>query len=380
MLKEEILKQVDILEKGIGAPITIEYVKKPDGGTQRLLRYANALGSLTLCGSAEEKEELDESSGTTMSIKDETFGNDDLKRYISKCMKEAVDNINGTINDSRIELGEKIDNVTYILNNLIEQITSYQSLVENQMELAITADEIDRIVHAYSEECVNKIMDGVDKKYSKIQRNEEEKELISKLGKDLWEKKLTPESRNFLVSSKVTYKYYLNIDTLDFSGVCLLVTKALEVEMSARFYAAYVAFLKQGYTDSWKNHLDDFPTPLIKKIDGGRKLKSAKDFTLGSVSYILTANEDKTATEAQRRNNERRLVEFAKDSLMPGKSDEEILITLKEFGGRIADITEDYRNKAAHTNELKRVDAETCFKIVLDTEQLLKKMLETFAF
>lgn len=63
---------------------------------------------------------------------------------------------------------------------------------------------------------------------------------------------------------------------------------------------------------------------------------------------------------------------------MPDKSDEEILSTLKMYGKKVADITEEYRNKAAHTNELGRLDAETCFKIVLDTEQLLKVMLDSF--
>lgn len=191
-------------------------------------------------------------------------------------------------------------------------------------------------------------------------------------------KKLTLASRNYLVSSKVTYNYYLNIETLDYSGVCLLITKALEVEMSERFYKEFVAFLKTRYTDSWKRHLDDFPTTLIKTINGNKVLKSAKDFTLGSVSYVLCANEDRNATEEQLRNNEKRLIEFAKEKLMPDKSDEEILSTLKMYGEKVADITEEYRNKAAHTNELGRLDAETCFKIVLDTEQLLKVMLDSF--
>ena len=63
-----------------------------------------------------------------------------------------------------------------------------------------------------------------------------------------------------------------------------------------------------------------------------------------------------------------------------GKSDEEILDMLESYGEDIADITDEYRNKAAHTNELKRVNAELCFNLVLDVEKLLKRMLDSFAY
>lgn len=53
---------------------------------------------------------------------------------------------------------------------------------------------------------------------------------------------------------------------------------------------------------------------------------------------------------------------------------------LESYGEDIADITDEYRNKAAHTNELKRVNAELCFNLVLDVEKLLKRMLDSFAY
>ena len=58
--------------------------------------------------------------------------------------------------------------------------------------------------------------------------------------------------------------------------------------------------------------------------------------------------------------------------------DEELKIL--QYSWNEVGITQEYRNKAAHTNELGRVDAETCFKIVIITEQLLKKMLDTFEY
>lgn len=313
-------------------------------------------------------------------MKESIVGNNERNfdaKKIELQIRKILDGVKEIHQEHKV-LNEKIDSMNQILEKLVNQISSYQELVQSQIELAVTEDEIDRIVHAYSEECVCKIIKEIDGKYSDISRSNEEKKLIASLGRELWEKKLTAASKNYLISSKVTYNYYLSIETLDYSGVCLLVTKALEVEMSERFYREYVAFLKTGYTDSWKRHLDDFPTTLLKTVNGNKVLKSSKDFTLGSVAYVLCAKEDRDATEKQLKNNEKRLVEFAKEKLMQDKSDEEILSTLKKYGEKVADITEEYRNKAAHTNELGRVDAETCFKIVLDTEQLLRVMLDSF--
>ena len=41
-------------------------------------------------------------------------------------------------------------------------------------------------------------------------------------------------------------------------------------------------------------------------------------------------------------------------------------------------VKKDYRNPSAHTNELKRIDAEQCFDLVIDVEKLMKRMLDSF--
>lgn len=82
-----------------------------------------------------------------------------------------------------------------------------------------------------------------------------------------------------------------------------------------------------------------------------------------------------------KKNHDRqRLVEYAKTNLLAGKSDQDILDLLESFGDEIADLTDEFRNKAAHTNELQRVNAQLCFDLVLDVEKLLKRMLDAFAY
>ena len=48
-------------------------------------------------------------------------------------MKKAVNQIEETIRDGSKEINEKLDSMTQILGNLIDQISSYQELVQNQI-------------------------------------------------------------------------------------------------------------------------------------------------------------------------------------------------------------------------------------------------------
>ena len=83
-------------------------------------------------------------------------------------------------------------------------------------------------------------------------------------------------------------------------------------------------------------------------------------------------------TEDQEENNKAKLIEYAKDKLFSGKTDEEIMDLLSDYAESVEEVKNDYRNPSAHTNELRRVDAEQCFALVVDVEKLMKKMLDSF--
>lgn len=303
------------------------------------------------------------------------FALEEYKRVMLEVVDERTNKILDAISDSTKKLSAKIDNMTEILENLVKQINSYQSLVQNQIEIAETEEEIERIVHAYTNTCVEKIVTEIDSKYSsKIYECEEEKLKIS-LGEAAWDK-LSEESQKFLVSAKVTYNYLINIKAaIDYSGVCLLVTKALEVEMKKRFYTDYMAYLKNTYPG--KKNYNKFPAALLNQY--GQPIRP-KDFTLGRVAFTLCAKFGNNVTEDEKEHDRARLVEFSKVRLFAGKTSDEILDILESYGEDIASITDEYRNKAAHTNELKRVNAELCFNLVLDVEKLLKRMLDSFGY
>ena len=99
---------------------------------------------------------------------------------------------------------------------------------------------------------------------------------------------------------------------------------------------------------------------------------------MGSVAYVLCYLAEDGISEEQKQNNKEKLLEYSREKLFSGKTDEEISTILDYYAESIEEVKNDYRNPSAHTNELRRVDAEQCFALVIDVEKLMKKMLDSF--
>ena len=96
--------------------------------------------------------------------------------------------------------------------------------------------------------------------------------------------RLSEKSRSFLVTADYTYENMIQQDSreeFDYSGVCLLVTKAVEVESCNRFFNEYKAYL----VEKLGSNVDSWPDAMTKTDRFGRKY-AAWDFTLGSVVHI----------------------------------------------------------------------------------------------
>ena len=273
------------------------------------------------------------------------------------------------------ERGQRIERVVseiqQSLKEIGQQMSAFQSLVERQINLASSESEIDRILQAFTEECTNRIVSSVKENSESKVFELENRKLIASLGQSAWDK-LDGSSKTFLISSKVMYNNLILLDDcLDYSGVCLLVTKALEVEMTKRFCFGYLEYLNKAYHKDYRN----YPTSLLGANQ--RPLPMDK-FTMGSFAYILCLYFDKYDTPEQIANNKRILLDYASHCIFNNKSDSQIENILLNYAREIESIRQLYRNPAAHRNMLKRHNAESCFNLVLDVEKLLKKMLDSF--
>lgn len=290
-------------------------------------------------------------------------------------LKQTVERIDlRTINmDQRDERMEQtINQISEQITNLTNQISSFQSLVQRQIQISVSDEEKERIIQAFTDECVPRIVENMKANNEGIRFEQEKKKLIASLGKSAWGK-MSDTSHLFLISSKVMYNDLILLDdAIDYSGVCLLITKALEVELKKRFFHGFLNYLD----DTYKKDYSVYPTSLLFR----KAPKTEEQFSLGTIPFILCYCDSKTDSLSQSNNNRQKLLEYSKNCLLSKLSNGEIDAVLNEYANRVESVRESFRNPAAHTNEINRTTAEECFNIIIDVEKLLKKMLDSFDY
>ena len=58
----------------------------------------------------------------------------------------------------------------------------------------------------------------------------------------------------------------------------------------------------------------------------------------------------------------------------------DITLSEEKYRAIVTKLKTKYRNPAAHTNELKFIQAQECFDMIVDVEKILKKMMDTFSY
>lgn len=284
---------------------------------------------------------------------------DETGRQFERCM---------TILNEINKRGERIE---YKIDNITNQITIIQSLTERQINNAESEEEIERIIETYISQCIDNIMNHsiIFKENQNYQI--EKKKLIYSIGEEGWNK-LCEKTKTFLITSKLMYNHLITMDNIiDYSGICVLVTKSLEVEIHKRFFTNFLKYLNEKYGNNYKK----YHTALLYQ---NRKPLLSEKFTMGNIAFVMCYIENWNDTDEQKTNNKLKLMEYCKTCIFSKYNDEEIEKLLIKYASSIEEIREKYRNPSAHTNEIKRIDAEECFNLVLDIEKLLKKMLDSF--
>ncbi|OAT84200.1 hypothetical protein A6P54_02570 [Bacillus sp. MKU004] len=293
-------------------------------------------------------------------------------------MSSGFKEVNSGVNSLNIKVDlirEDIIDIKGILNRISSEINSYQELVAQQIENARSEEEKERTIHVFSEVCTNKIMEQISKNNSQTEFNKFEKLLEMKLGKVNWGK-IEHSSRTFLISAKIMFFNMIELENIvDYSGVCLLITKSLEVELSKRFHAQFVNYLDRKYPIS--THPSYWPTSITYNSKGSVKKLREKDFTLGTIAFLFGHKKDHKLSLSQLQNNEKILLEFVTKELFYSKySQKEIKDFLKDFAQDVENVRVKYRNPSAHKNELKSDAASECFEYVIEVERVLAKLLD----
>lgn len=272
-----------------------------------------------------------------------------------------------------IEILKQLNRIENKIDYIVNEITTLQKYTEKLIENVNTDSEIDMIIKTYTDQCIENIM----KKYIKISEDQnydlEKRKLIYSIGENAWNK-LSEQSQTFLITSKIMFnKLILMDEIIDYSGICILITKALEVEMTKRFFTNFIKYLDKTY----KKDYSKYPTALLFNK---KKPLFKNKVSLGNFQFILCLKENRYDTPEESKNNKEKLLEYCKNSVFSINDENKIEDAINYYANSIEEIRLKYRNPSAHTNEIKRVDAEECFKLVLDVEKLLKKMLDSFNY
>ncbi|WP_058739256.1 hypothetical protein [Methanobrevibacter millerae] len=285
---------------------------------------------------------------------------DDIKTHLSKEFNEKTETIIS-----------KLDEIKQEIKNISLKITDYQSLIQKQIKNFDTDEEKDKIISAFADVCAERIIEETNSFKEDDSYNLEKTNLITLFGENTWNK-LSEESKTYLISSKLMFNNLNDMKNIvDYSGVCILLTKTLEVELYKRFFENFFNYLENR---RYKKY-DHYPTGLLYKK---RWPLNEEKFNLGTVAYILCLKQDNSIDYYHEKNNKEKLIEYCSSDLFNENDPSKIESLIIKFGKEIEEIRKDYRNPSAHRNEITQKKARECLNLVLYEDKLLIKMLDSF--
>lgn len=370
------------------------------------IRYADQRERLYISRQQEKSVNLLESQHTST---------EHIRNHAISRAKELQEEINrhtlskGKLAESLIELSKQEITIKQCENKIREQevMISYLKRLLSTIGLAPDKidDEIKKIVQErhnlaamlscddentrevaekkFQDIVANSINNIINSSLPNYNKKSVEDDLIIKFTGNVWNR-LDNASKSFLVSAKCFYNSISQMEdyqSLDFSGVCLLVTKAVEVEAFNRFFVSYKTYLAKCYYS-----ISKWPYSMQKKDSKGHatgEIMPDSEFTLGSVvsiaGYKRNFDHDNNIIGFSIK-NKYEMTAFKKYAenvlLLPSykrKSSEEI----RKYLHFIEKVRVDYRNPAAHKNSLSIISANECLSYVVDVQKMLMKMINT---
>lgn len=217
-----------------------------------------------------------------------------------------------------------------------------------------------------------------------------ETEVLRGIFGDRWGR-LLESSRASLVSAGVIWKSCEGIADVDFdySGVCISATSALEAELKRVFFDSFQDFLRRTYgepnAEKWEETFRNWPEQLLTCTrweyefpKGYRKppLGPGYIFTMGKLPYLFGKDDRKSNPEQQelvkiRMNEYLKTIIREKENLNPLSL---FYGTPTSFVAQCERVRNDYRNKAAHIDIIRKETARSCFEEISGKIGLLNEL------
>ena len=251
----------------------------------------------------------------------------------------------------------------------ISRITEMKNAFSEKYDQTTDLVEQEKMETAFQNEVSELLVTITNNMMTVANRDRYETVMIDQLGERVWKELLSARSRTYLISAMMTFDSMNKLaerDAVDYSGVCLQVTKVLDEEMAARFYTLYKRYLYKNYL------LDDWPQAMKTKY--GDEPLSSNDFTIGSIAHVIGISArgriyNATAYE--------QVQEFAGKCLYKdGMSGQEIRDHLIKCVECAEKTRKDYRNPAAHRESMSYISAKECIDYLIEQTKMIKQILQ----
>lgn len=280
--------------------------------------------------------------------------------------------------EDTLKLNDIHSDVKEILN-IVKQINdttqNYKDILQTYYELYSEENTQSEI---FTSKIISKLMDDISKQLPKVQNdnryNDAKKQVEIRLSNVL--DKMDEESKKFLITAKFLFLQNMDLEnSIDYSSICLLSSKAFEVELSKRLVLSFQDFLeKKGI------QFENWPSSMISSYKKGNETINEKlsvtNFSLGSCPYIMGIVGKLDVKDY----NQKLFIQFCNESLMSGKSQEEIESNIKKIDNYVRYVKDNFRNPAAHKQTMTISDATNCLDYILEVEKVLRDTLECFNY
>lgn len=207
---------------------------------------------------------------------------------------------------------------------------------------------------------------------------------LKQLFDPIWDR-LDSRTQQELFSAKMSYQLLARMECgndVDFSGVCTLASKAMEIECEKYFYTRFRQYIF-GLTPE-KRRDAQFVEALCLTPEAEKRSKQRGGFTLGSVRYILKPwyDRDKGESEPYKRYMAV-LLSYARERLFSPDDvywmdDQQIRNALWKYVEYVDKIKNEYRNPSVHKETVPQQNALSCLDYVVNVEKKLKEMVSAF--
>lgn len=190
-------------------------------------------------------------------------------------------------------------------------------------------------------------------------------------------KRLQPNTQTFLITGVAFFEQMSAIrQSMDYSGVCFMLGKAMEVELKKRLFREFCQYIEANRPLAL--YAGDWPQILCgKNASGAPCLRSDNQITLGSLAHICHAQYGDDTPAVGRHMHW--LSSYGKSVLfrqvLSDAEVQEIFAYMAKFIHHVADA---YRNPSAHNKIISYGKAEECLNYILEQEKGFPWIMDNF--